>query len=175
MQALLADPGQLPAAIEELIRFTAPVPHATFRVTAEPVRLGGVQIPPHEQVLVCLGSANRDPGHFPAPDVLDISRGDGPSLGFGHGAHYCLGAPLARLEARVAFEELLSRYPGLRLATARDALTWTHGDGLVLRGLVALPVVLGPGDGRLNARVCPSSIAAGLSSARTIGTGRRWR
>jgi cytochrome P450 len=142
LQALLADPGRLPAAIDELIRFTAPVPHATFRVTAKPVTLGGVAIPAHEQVLVCLGSANRDPGRFPSPDVLDIGRGDGPNLGFGHGIHYCLGAPLARLEARVAFEELLGRYPGLRLAVDRDALAWAHGDGLVLRGLVSLPVVL---------------------------------
>jgi cytochrome P450 len=145
LQALLADPGRLPAAIDELIRFTAPVPHATFRVTAEPLRLGGVQIPAREQVLVCLASANRDPGRFPEPDVLDLGRGDGPNLGFGHGAHYCLGAPLARLEARVAFETLLSRYPGLRLAAGRDALTWAHGDGLVLRGLVSLPIVLSPG------------------------------
>jgi cytochrome P450/uncharacterized OsmC-like protein len=144
LQALLADPGQLPAAIEELIRFTAPVPHATFRVTAEPVTLDGMQIPAHEQVLVCLGSANRDPGRFAEPDVLDIGRGDGPNLGFGHGPHYCLGAPLARLEARVAFETLLGRHPGLRLAVDRGALAWAHGDGLVLRGLVSLPVVLGP-------------------------------
>jgi cytochrome P450 len=144
LQALLADPGQLPAAIDELIRFTAPVPHATFRVTTEPVTLGGVQIPAHEQVLVCLGSANRDPGRFPAPDVLDIRRGDGPNLGFGHGIHYCLGAPLARLEARVAFQALLGRHPGLRLAAGRDELAWAHGDGLVLRGLTSLPVVLGP-------------------------------
>ncbi len=144
LQALLADPGQLPAAIDELIRFTAPVPHATFRVTTEPVTLGGVQITPHEQVLVSLGSANRDPGRFPAPDVLDIGRGDGPNLGFGHGIHYCLGAPLARLEARVALGALPGRHPGLRLAAGRDALTWAHGDGLVLRGLVSLPVVLGP-------------------------------
>jgi len=144
LQALLADPGTLADAIDELIRFTAPVPHATFRVTAEPVTLGGVQIPPHEQVLVCLGSANRDPARFPEPDVLDIGRGDGPNLGFGHGTHYCLGAPLARLEAKVAFETLLSRYPGLRLAVSRDSLAWAHGDGLVLRGLLSLPVVLGP-------------------------------
>ena len=143
-QALLADLGQLPVAIEELIRFTAPVPHATFRMTAEPVTLAGVQIPAREQVLVCLGAANRDPGRFPAPDVLDIGRDDGPNLGFGHGAHYCLGAPLARLEARVAFEELLGRHPGLRLAIGRDALAWAHGDGLVLRGLDSLPLVLGP-------------------------------
>jgi cytochrome P450 len=144
LQALLADPGQLPAAIDELIRFTAPVPHATFRVTTEPVTLSGVRIPQHEQVLVCLGSANRDPGRFGEPDVLDIGRGDGPNLGFGHGIHYCLGAPLARLEARVAFEALLGRHPGLRLAAGRDTLAWAHGDGLVLRGLVSLPVVLGP-------------------------------
>jgi cytochrome P450 len=144
LQALLADPGQLPAAIDELIRFTAPVPHATFRVTTEPVTLDGVEIPAHEQVLVCLGSANRDPGRFPAPAVLDIRRGDGPNLGFGHGIHYCLGAPLARLEARVAFQALLGRHPGLRLAVGRDELAWAHGDGLVLRGLVTLPVVLGP-------------------------------
>jgi cytochrome P450 len=144
LEALLADPGRLPAAIDELIRFTAPVPHATFRVTAGPVSLDGAEIPAHEQVLVCLGAANRDPGRFPAPDVLDIGRNDGPSLGFGHGIHYCLGAPLARLEARVAFGELLGRYPGLRLAADRDALAWAHGDGLVLRGLVSLPVVLCP-------------------------------
>ena len=144
LQALLADPGRLPAAIEELIRFTAPVPHATFRVTAEPVTLDGMQIPAHEQVLVCLGSANRDPGRFAEPDVLDLDRGDGPNLGFGHGPHYCLGAPLARLEARVAFETLLGRHPGLRLAVDRDALAWVRGDGLVLRGLLSLPVVLGP-------------------------------
>ena len=144
LDALLAGPRQLSTAIDELIRFTAPVPHATFRMTTEPVTLDGVEIPAHEQVLVCLGSANRDPGRFPAPDVLDIGRGDGPNLGFGHGIHYCLGAPLARLEAKVAFEALLGRHPGLRLAVARDALAWAHGDGLVLRGLLSLPVVLGP-------------------------------
>jgi cytochrome P450 len=144
LQALLADPAQLPAAIDELIRFNTPVPHATFRVTGEPVTVDGVQIPPHEQVLVCLGSANRDPARFPAPDVLDIARAGGPNLGFGHGIHYCLGAPLARLEARVAFEALLGRHPGLRLAINRDALAWAHGDGLVLRGLTSLPVILGP-------------------------------
>ena len=145
LDALIRAPERLAAAIDELIRFTAPVPHATFRATTEPVTLDGAEIPAHEQVLVCLGSANRDPARFPTPDVLDISRGDGSNLGFGHGIHYCLGAPLARLEARVAFEALLCRYPGLRLAVDRDALAWVRGDGLVLRGLVSLPIVLEPG------------------------------
>jgi cytochrome P450 len=144
LQALLAEPGRLPAAVDELIRFTAPVPHATFRVTTEPVTLDGVPVPAREQVLVCLGAANRDPDRFPAPDVLDIGRRGAQNLGFGHGIHYCLGAPLARLEAKVAFEELLGRHPGLRLAVNRDTLAWARGDGLVLRGLVSLPIVLGP-------------------------------
>jgi cytochrome P450 len=157
LQALLADPGRLPAAIDELIRFTAPVPHATFRVTTEPVTLHGVPIPAGEQVLVCLGSANRDPGRFGDPDMLDIGRGDGSNLGFGHGIHYCLGAPLARLEARVAFETLLGRHPRLRFAVPRDALAWAHGDGLVLRGLTSLPVVLGPRPGPgMNHRLIPT-------------------
>ena len=112
------------------------------------MRLGGAHVPAGEQVLVCLGSANRDPDRFPAPDVLDITRTDGQNLGFGQGIHYCLGAPLARLEARVAFEVLLGRHPGLRLAVDRDTLTWAHGDGLVLRGLASLPVVLGPARAR---------------------------
>jgi cytochrome P450 len=75
--------------------------------------------------------------------VLDFGRAGGPNLGFGHGIHYCLGAPLARLEARVAFEALFSRHPGVRLAVGRGALDWAHGDGLVLRGLVSLPANLG--------------------------------
>jgi cytochrome P450 len=144
LQLLVEDLRRLPAAIDELMRFSAPVPHATFRMTTEPLTVDGVAIPAHEQVLVCLGAANRDPQHFPTPDVLDVARGDGPHLGFGHGIHFCLGAPLARLEARIAFETLLGRHPELRLAGDRDALAWTHGDGLVLRGLAALPVILGP-------------------------------
>ena len=81
---------------------------------------------------------------FPRPRRSRHRPPHGPNLGFGHGIHYCLGAPLARLEARVAFETLLGRHPGLRLAVDRDALAWAHGDGLVLRGLVSLPVILGP-------------------------------
>jgi cytochrome P450 len=140
---LCEDPSRLPAAIEELIRFSAPVPHATFRVTTETMELAGVEIPAREQVLICLGAANHDPQFFETPAVLDISREPRPHLGFGHGIHYCLGAPLARLEARVAFAALLGRFPDLGLAVERRELRWTHGDGLVLRGLDELPVRLG--------------------------------
>jgi cytochrome P450 len=143
LNLLRREPQRMPAAVEELIRYSAPVPHATFRVTTEPVELEGVQIPAGKQVLVCLGSANRDPGAFDTPAVLDIGREPRPHLGFGHGIHFCLGAPLARLEARVAFNALLTRFPRLRLAVPRSELQWTHGDGLVLRGLEKLPVHLG--------------------------------
>jgi len=143
LRLLCEDPSLLPAAVEELIRFSAPVPHATFRVTTDPVDFDGVRIPPHQQVLICLGSANRDPGAVEAPNVLDITREPRPHLAFGHGIHFCLGAPLARVEGRIAFGALLARFPDVRLAVDRGRLRWTHGDGLVLRGLETLPVRLG--------------------------------
>lgn len=142
---LRADADLLPAAVEELTRFTAPVPHATFRVTTEPVDADGVTIPSGQQVLVCLAAANHDPAHIPDPQRLDLRRHPRQHLGFGLGIHYCLGAPLARLEARIALGDLLQRFPDLRLAVPRSELAWTHGDGLVLRGLGTLPVKLGAG------------------------------
>jgi cytochrome P450 len=144
LRSLRGDLDQLPAAVEELLRFSAPVPHATFRRTTEPVEIDGTWIPARQQVLVCLGSANRDPAAFPDPDLLDIHRPARTHLSFGHGIHFCLGATLARVEARIAFATLLGRFPRLQLAVARADLTWGHGDGLVLRGLDALPVLLGP-------------------------------
>lgn len=142
LSVLAAEPGLLPGAVEELLRYSAAVPHATFRVTTESMDLGGTTIPAGKQVLVCLAAANRDPSRWPDPDRLDLRRPTRPHLAFGHGAHFCLGAPLARLEARVALGVLLRRFPKLRLAVPRGDLAWSHGDGLVLRGLAALPVIL---------------------------------
>jgi cytochrome P450 len=144
LTALQRDPELLSGAIEELLRFTAAVPHATFRVTTELVELENVTVPAGQQVLVSLGAANRDPALIDDPDRLDVTRRPRRHLAFGHGPHHCLGAPLARLEADVAFRRLLGRFPNLRLAVPRDELAWSHGDGLVLRGLAELPVVLGP-------------------------------
>jgi len=112
-------------------------------MTTEPVDLAGVTIPPGKQVLICLASAGRDPTAHRDAGTLDLGRDARRHLGFGHGIHFCLGAPLARLEARIAFTGLLGRFPGLRLACARRDLRWSHGDGLVLRGLERLPVLLG--------------------------------
>ena len=144
LRLLVDEPDRMPAAIEELIRYSAPVPHATFRVSTEPVVLDGVEIPARRQVLVCLGGANHDPAVRDDPDVLDVGRPPTSHLGFGHGPHFCLGAPLARLEGRIAFDVLLRRFPDLELAVDRRELRWTHGDGLVLRGLADLPVRLAP-------------------------------
>ena len=118
LQALLADPGQLPAAIDELIRFTAPVPHATFRVTTEPVTLGGVQIPPHEQVLVSLGSANRDPAASQRPTSWTSAAATGPTSGSATGSITAWARPWpARSPGRLG--ALPGRHPGLRLAAGR--------------------------------------------------------
>jgi cytochrome P450 len=144
LDALRADPARLPGAIEELLRFDAPTPHATFRFATEDLPIGGVTIPSGAQVLVSLASANRDGDHYDDPDRLDITRTSTRHLSFGHGIHACLGAPLARMEGQIAFAGLLARFPGLRLAVPIDRLHWRHGDGLVLRGLVELPVHPGP-------------------------------
>jgi cytochrome P450 len=148
---LVAEPALVPAAIEELLRFAAPVPHATFRYATEDLEIDGVPVPAGHQVLVCLAAANHDPEPFTHPHILDLPA-NGPAgggrarhLAFGHGIHFCLGAGLARLEARVALATLLARHPAARLSGPRSELRWAHGDGLVLRGLTHLPVILGAG------------------------------
>jgi cytochrome P450 len=143
MARLRADESLLPHAVEELLRYDAPVPHATFRYATEPIELGGVTIPSGAQVIINLAAANRDPDHYTEPDRLDLERDDIRHLGFGHGMHFCLGAPLARMEGQLALRSLLRRFPDMRLAVDDGALHWGHGDGLVLRGLTDLPVVMG--------------------------------
>jgi len=142
LAALRADESLIPSAVEEFLRFDGPVHHATFRFTAEPLELAGVSIPANQPVLVVLAGADRDPERFPDPDRLDVRRPDNRHLAFGHGIHFCLGAPLARLEGQIAFASLLRRFPELRLAVEPGELRWRHG--LVLRGLRELPVTLGP-------------------------------
>ncbi|HSB85470.1 MAG TPA: cytochrome P450 [Ilumatobacteraceae bacterium] len=141
---LRSDPGKLAVAIEELLRYDAPVPHSTFRYAVAPVDIGQVTIPAGAQVIICLAAANRDGGQYTDPDELDLDRVESRHLAFGHGIHHCLGAPLARLEGQLALGSLLRRFPQLRLAVPVDELHWGHGDGLVLRGLSELPVLPGP-------------------------------
>ena len=139
----LADPDTVGSVLEELIRHDGPVHHATFRFAAEPVELGGVIIPEGGQVLISLAAANRDERAYTDPDAVDVDREGPRHLGFGHGIHHCLGAGLARLEGAIAITALLQRFPDLRPAVPLDTLTWDRGDGIVLRGLTSLPVVLG--------------------------------
>jgi cytochrome P450 len=134
---LAADPGLLPGAVEELLRYDGPV-QRTGRTASADVEIGGVTVPAGTLVLAFLGAANRDPAQFPEPDRLDVGRVEPRHLAFGLGIHYCLGAPLARLEAQVALGSLLRRHPTLSLAT--DRVAWRPSS--TLRGLEALPVRL---------------------------------
>jgi cytochrome P450 len=140
--ALVADPGLASRVVEETMRWDAPVPHSTFRFTTEDVPIGDVVIPAYAQVIVSLAAANRDPARYPDPETFDISRTDASHLGLGHGIHHCLGAPLARMEGRIALTALHTRFRAMQLAVDPTELRWGHGDGLVLRGLSELPVLL---------------------------------
>jgi len=144
--ALVADLSLVPRAVEEFLRWDAPVPHSTFRYAARDVTIAGTVIPAGVQVLVSLAAAGRDPERNADAETFDIGRTGAAHLAFGHGIHHCLGARLARLEAEIAFTALLARYPGLRLAVPPEELRWGHGDGLVLRGLSELPVLLSGSD-----------------------------
>jgi cytochrome P450 len=136
LAALRAEPALIDGAIEEILRYEGPVETATWRFAREPVDIGGALIPTGEPVLIALASAGRDPARFPAPDTFDIRRPAQGHLAFGHGIHYCLGAPLARMEARIAIPTLLARAP--RLALAPGPIRWRPG--LLMRGPVRLPV-----------------------------------
>ncbi|MGW7356373.1 cytochrome P450 family protein [Streptomyces sp. NPDC054802] len=148
VRALLAHPGQLAelradfslldGAIEEMLRYDGPVETATLRFSAAPVPVGDQVIPAGERVLIGLAAADRDPARYPDPDRFDIRRDTRGHLAFGHGIHFCLGAPLARLEARVAVRSLLERCPDLALDAPADTYAWLPG--LLMRGVRRLPV-----------------------------------
>jgi cytochrome P450 len=136
---LLEDPALLEPAVEELIRYDSPL-QLFERTATEDVEIAGFRIAKGEQIAALLGAAARDPEVFDAPDRLDLGRSPNPHIGFGAGIHYCIGAPLARIEGEVAFRELLTRYPRIRLAVAPDALRWRFST--LVRGLDTLPVRL---------------------------------
>ncbi|WP_262056548.1 cytochrome P450 family protein [Streptomyces sp. STR69] len=136
LAALRADMTLLDGAVEEMLRYEGPVENGTFRFAAEPLDIAGTPIEKGDAVMVGLTAADRDGDRFPAPDRFDIRRDTRGHLAFGHGIHYCLGAPLARLEARTAIRTLLERAPGL-------ALDGPPGDwlpGMLMRGMRSLPV-----------------------------------
>jgi cytochrome P450 len=142
LAALRADPALIDNAVEEMLRYDGPVETPTYRFTTEPVTIGDTVVPGGgELVLVALADANRDPARFPAPDRFDISRDPRGHVAFGHGIHYCLGAPLARLEARIAIGTLLDRCPDLALDIHPAAITWRSG--MLIRGPHSLPIRFG--------------------------------
>ncbi|BCK73754.1 hypothetical protein Srufu_077070 [Streptomyces libani subsp. rufus] len=120
-----------------MLRYDGPVETATWRFTGEPVEIGGTLIPAGETVAIALASASRDPEIFAVADDFDITRDARGHTAFGHGIHFCLGAPLARLEARIALRSLLERCPDLAMDTDFDDLTRRVG---MLRGPAQLPV-----------------------------------
>ncbi|MFI0218679.1 cytochrome P450 [Streptomyces lydicus] len=138
LAALRADFSLLDNAVEEMLRYDGPVETATWRFSSEPVEIGGTLIPAGETILVALASASRDPERYSAADDFDITRDARGHAAFGHGIHFCLGAPLARLEARVALRSLLERCPDLALDVDPGALTWRTG--MLIRGTERLPV-----------------------------------
>ena len=135
LRALADDPALIPTAVEELLRYDGPV-QRTGRMTMADVEIGGRRIPKGSIVAAVIGAANRDPAHFPDPDRLDVARRENRHIAFGFGIHFCLGAPLARIEGQVAIGTLLRRMPALKLVS--DTPEWRESS--VLRGLKTLPV-----------------------------------
>jgi pimeloyl-[acyl-carrier protein] synthase len=136
LRRLRDDPGLIGSAVEELLRFDGPV-QRTARIPSEDVVVGGQLIPKGEMVMPFIGAADRDPAQFPEPDRLDLGRTDNRHIAFGWGIHFCLGAPLARLEGQIAINTLVRRLPKLALATE----TPESRQSLTLRGLKSLPVI----------------------------------
>ena len=140
LAALRADPSLMPGAIEEFLRHEGPLNIATYRYTTQPLQLGHVLIPAGEFVMVSLASANRDGARFNDADRVDVTRNSAGHLAFGHGIHYCVGAPLARMEGEIAIGKLLDRFPNLALARELETLRWRPST--LMRGLEELPVRL---------------------------------
>jgi cytochrome P450 len=137
LDRLSRDPALIPTAVEEFLRFDSPV-QRIWRLLGQDVEIGGRQLAQGESVYLMVGAANRDPAHFPEPNTLDVGRRPNRHLTFGHGIHFCLGAPLARLEASIAFTSLLQRFRRIELAT----LSPEYHPNIAFRGLRSLPVVL---------------------------------
>jgi cytochrome P450 len=138
LAVLRAEPHRLPAVVEELLRFDSPAQVSIPARTAEPIEVAGRSIPAGENVVIALLAVNRDPARFTEPEVFDLDREDAGHLAFGHGVHHCLGAPLARLETRIALGALLSRFDDLELAVPPESLERTPS--LILNRLAVLPV-----------------------------------
>ena len=132
---LRADPDLVPAAVDELLRFDSPV-QTTFRRALTDCAVNGFEVRARDNVAVLIGAANRDPAVFEEPDRLDVGRAPCPHLSLGRGIHHCLGAPLARLQGRIAFEMLLERFAQIELVGPRPK----YRHGIVLRGLRSLPL-----------------------------------
>ncbi len=135
---LRADQGLMEAAVEELLRFASPIETSTTRWARMDMEIAGQRVTRGELVLGAIASANRDDTQFNDAGRLDLGRSPNRHLTFGEGGHYCVGAALARLEGRIAFRDLLTRWPVLRLAASPESLRWKPG--LVLRGLEQLPI-----------------------------------
>lgn len=139
MEKLKREPAIIQSAVEELLRYESPVQHAQ-RIATENVEIGGNTIEAGDKVVACLGAANRDPGQFPDPDRLDLTRRENCHLAFVDGIHSCLGAALARLNSQIAINTLVQRLPDIKLQ--KDTLEWRKN--IALRGLKALPVTFTP-------------------------------
>lgn len=135
---LRADFGLLEGAVEEMLRYDGPVETCTQRLALEDVEMDGVTIPAGSTVLIAMADADRDPERFKDPDRFDVGRDSRGHIAFGHGLHYCLGAPLARLEGRIAIRSLLERCPEIRPDADEATLPWLSG--MLMRGVRRLPV-----------------------------------
>lgn len=136
---LREDPSLVPSAIEEILRFDSPAHFGAARYVAEPCELGGMKLGRGDTILPLLGAANRDAHAFDESERFDVGREPNRHVAFGAGPHFCVGAHLSRVEGRIAFEQLIERFPTLRLAVGRETLRWRK-NGSGLRGLAALPV-----------------------------------